>query len=253
MYIGMPYTEIGGEDGEDQYFNALFLLGYSKLQVTDIKLGLLGDLCSNKGTNARDDDFLVFDGNPAYEDAELELRQGVNASRNDGEVGLYPQKVFEEQLGIELTNIPVEGSGNRVLQVPGFTAKNPMKVQIEFTFGGGLIKYSDSGDKEDASVSISIQWRKYDGDPWKSFNLINGAANDAGVSKITRQKSKMMRFIAEQGFTYTDVKDADDRTIELLIQRTSPQDVNNSCYARMPLSPILNVDSTSIARFNRLV
>jgi hypothetical protein len=236
MYIGMPYTEIGGEDGEDQYFNALFLLGYGKLQVTDIKLGLLGDLCSNKAL--KDDGLLVFDGNPAYEeddpndDPKLELRQGANAERNDGEVGLYPQKVFEEQLSIELTNFKVDGK-TKVLQVPRFTAKNPMKVQVEFTFNGGLLQYDSKGNKQNASVDISIQWKlpQEDDEGWKPFGLVRGGAQkgeDETVTTITRQKSKVMRFIAQREFTYAEACAAIDRTIELRIQRASEQDLESS-------------------------
>ncbi|MDR1250150.1 MAG: hypothetical protein LBK63_12725, partial [Treponema sp.] len=241
MYIGMPYTEIGGEDGEDQYFNALFLLGYGKLQVRDIKLGILGDLCSNEGPNATDDGFLFFDGNAAYEEDDpdnnpkLELRQGAS------EVGLYPQKVFEEQLSIELTNFVDDNGQQKILKVPRFTARDPMKVQVEFTFGGGLIRYNDEGKKRDATVDICIQWKKPqepDADySWKPFGKIGikpGGTYEAGItynngtSTITRQKSKVMRFIAEKEFTYSEVKDAVDRTIELRVFRASAQDINNT-------------------------
>jgi hypothetical protein len=234
MYIGMPYTEIGGEDGEDQYFNALFLLGYSKLQVTDIKLGILGDLCSNKGGNAKDDGLLVFDENPAYEEDDpndnpkLELRQGAS------EVGLYPQKVFEEQLSIELTNFKADGK-TKVLEVPRFTAKNPMKVQVEFTFGGGLIKYNDKMEKQNTTVGIKVEWRQSPSDPqgWREFGSVgsgDGIIYDpvTHTTTITRRKSKVMRFIAQRTFTYTEAKGATDRTIELRIQRTSEQDINST-------------------------
>jgi hypothetical protein len=242
-YIGVPYTEIGGEDGEDQYFNALFLLGYSKLKVTDIKLGLLGDLCSNK--EDKDDDFLVIDDNSPYRDKkhpendpELELRQSAS------EVSLYPQKVFEEQLSIELTRVRPDGGNSNgsddiVLEVPRFTAQNPMKVQVEFTFPQGLIQYNKEGAKQNASVEILIQWKKpQDSDSqWQPFGQIGikpdgkyatGIAYSNGTSTITRQKSKVMRFIAERPFAYSEVVDAIDRTIELRIQRTNPQDMENT-------------------------
>jgi hypothetical protein len=243
MYIGMPYTEIDGEDGEDQYFNALFLLGYSRLQVTDIKLGILGDLCSNRGTNARDDDFLIFDGNSDYTDSnpKLELRQGASSYRPDGEMELYPQKVFEEQLSIELSRVAVDDNRDNdvVTKANRFTARDPMKVQIEFTFSGGLIKYDNEGNKQSADVSILIQWKKpqEDDNSWKPFTKIgkkpdgtfeSNIAYDNGKSTITRTKSKVMRFIAEKEFNYSDVIDAADRTIELRIERISLQDPDNT-------------------------
>jgi hypothetical protein len=236
MYIGNPYTTIDGEDGENQYFHALYLLGYSRLKVTDIRLGAMNSLASNRiGDNAaKMEGMLDFNGYQEYASAnpQLELRQGAS------EVSLYPQAVVEERLSIELSY--PEGEGVTPLRVIRFTAKNPMKVQIEFTLNSGLIGYNDKGEKRDASVSVSLAWRRAtpnNTDPWKPFGKIGAKQKDiayseqvkesAGesisesVSTITRQKTKTMRFVAERPFDYSEVKDASDRTIELRIQRTN--------------------------------
>jgi hypothetical protein len=194
-YIGKPYTETAGEDGEDQYFHALFLLGYSKLLVTGIKLGEI-DLCSN--TEKRYEGALVPDGK--FNDEEhpennprLELRQGAS------EVSLYPQKVYEEQLSVELMN--VEDEDNHVIR---FSAKNPEKVQVEFTFPQGLVTYDAEGNKQDASVSVTVEWRESGTANWKPF----------GTLSITRQKAKVMRFVLEKTFSYNEIINAPGRQIE---------------------------------------
>lgn len=129
-YCGSPYHTISGEDGEKQTFHALYMLGYNDVQVTDFKLGMI-DLAHNK--DYEDGDVTVIcptvdDGDITINgrwDAEsygihLELRQGAteegvskspfgdghgNDVATDGETVLYPEKVVEEELNIELIKI----------------------------------------------------------------------------------------------------------------------------------------------------
>jgi hypothetical protein len=246
MYIGTPYTEIDGEDGEDQYFNALYLLGWGKLEVKDIKLGPVSGLAKNPAGIT--DGLLLYNDDPKFCDPsfagsgpKLELRQGPNPEREDGEVQLYPQKVVEERLSIELIhveevkdnegNVTTEGG---VLKAVRFSAKNPMRIQVEFTFNGGLISYNEKGGRQDASVSISVQWKKpqEDDDQWKEFGQIgkgqDGVSCSAPVTTITKQKAKIMRFIAERTFSYSEVSGALDRTVELKIFRTNPKAVDDN-------------------------
>ena len=236
MYIGSPYTEIGGEDGEDQYFTALYLLGWGKLEVSDVRLGPVSGLAKNAGRKT--DGFLLYDKNdkfcdPSFADSspQLELRQGPNPNRADGEVSLYPQRVVEERLSIELMN----AEGKSPLEAIRFSAQDPQKVQIEFTFNNGLVSYDDKGGKQDASVGIKVEWRDKPGeDPdggWQEFGRIgtNGGHSPTSydsatrTTTITRKKNKAMRFTAERSFAYDEVKGAAGRTIELRIIRANSQ------------------------------
>jgi len=96
MYVGTPFTEIAGIDGEDQYFYALYMLGYGKLKVTNIKLGEIGDLSTNKET--KDDGNLIIDGDPFL----LRGEPVLDLIQTDRDSDIYSQAVSEEKLNIEL-------------------------------------------------------------------------------------------------------------------------------------------------------
>lgn len=108
-YCGNPYRTVSGTDGEKQTFHALYMLGYNNLQVTDIKLGLI-DLAYNRdyekngqtvSVETVDDGMIEVNGrwNKDKYNIKLELKQ------NEEEASLYPQKVVEEQLNIELLKV----------------------------------------------------------------------------------------------------------------------------------------------------
>jgi len=262
MYIGSPYTEIGGTDGEDQYYTALYLLGWGKLKVSDIRLGPVSGLAKNTdisgglnstegswsweknpgffepGYNPNDPNYKFKYMDPSFKDSnpQLELRQGAS------EVSLYQQKVVEERLNIHLINIEDKDkpSDNKKLDVIRFSAKNPQKVQVEITFNQGLISYNDQGKKKDATVGILIEWRANPNvDKWYEFGRFGTSSSDKNnhsptdyrpstkTTTITRQKAKVMRFVAERPFSYNEVKDF-DRTVEIRVIRTTPKPVDDN-------------------------
>jgi hypothetical protein len=239
MYIGKPYTTIDpydGSNGENQYFHALFLLGYSELKVTGIKIGEI-DLCSNN-QDIRNG-MLAPDGQFPSNNPRLELWQGAS-NRTDGEVGLYPQKVVEEQLSIEL--LYPSGTPEEDRAFIRFSAKNPQKVQLEFTFNG-LISYNDKGKKQNATVGIKIGWRKPGSPVWEEFGpIINCnyyyADTNGGTSTFTKQNLKVMRFIAEKTFDYSEIINVPERTIELRIVRTTSQAADGKTSDKAYLSAI---------------
>ena len=46
-YCAQPYHTISGEDGEEQTFHGMYMLGYNNVKVTDFKLGSI-DLAHNE-------------------------------------------------------------------------------------------------------------------------------------------------------------------------------------------------------------
>jgi hypothetical protein len=77
VYWGLPYTEVVGDI---QYLRVLFVWGYGRLKISDLKIG--------------ETPLSEFD------EVEIETREGVD---DDDPVTLYPQQVLEEALSVELT------------------------------------------------------------------------------------------------------------------------------------------------------
>jgi hypothetical protein len=210
MYIGTPYTTVES-DGTTQYYHALFLLGYSRLSVKDIKLNEL-----EFATNSTDvlDGYITVDGsNFSSNDARLELRQGAS------ECELYPQKVIEEQLNIQLLN-----ADGTPLVVPRFSAQNPQKIQIELGVSA-LYALDDSGIKSQATVRIRAEISYDRGATWHPFGQFNGSQSydaSTGESTFSTIITKQKRLVAEKTVEYSDIIDT-DRVAELRIQRITPQ------------------------------
>lgn len=318
-YCGSPYRTISGTDGEKQTFHALYMLGYNDVQVTDIKLGMI-DLAYNRDyvKNGQtvtcptvDEGDIIVNGRWDASDynIHLELRQGANGERSDGEVDLYPEKVVEEQLNIEL--LKVDESENRKVLVgydlygylytnpftfqlyktfvtleeyelikddivgylreksgknsinkasaveryestsdvvksnglvcERFSAKNPHIIEVEFTLNG-LVKYDDKGNPQDKSVAVKIEMSLDGGNTYEPFARIigDGITYDAetGTSTITRNKNKVMRFVARRELLYNEAINCTNRIAELRIQKMTPKDNDSNVSDSIYLSGI---------------
>ena len=185
-FCGTPYHTIDGEDGKDQYYYALFMIGYNDVQVTDFKFGSR-DLAHNRDytddegshtVQTVDNGMISINGrwNARDYDIHLELRQSANNDSGEyanqyGECFFYPQKVVEESLGIELIHT---SDGKKILKLNRFSAKNPQKVQLEFTLQG-LIGYTDNGEPKEKEVSIKAEISFDGGNTYTAFPQIVGA------------------------------------------------------------------------------
>lgn len=211
-YCGQPYTSIDstdGSDGENLYFHALYMIGYSNVLVSDIKIGEL-ELAGNslKTLNGT----IPVDPTSVYADhgVELEIQQSE-------EVSLFPVKVIEEQLSIELKN--VDGIQRKPVR---FSANNPKTVELEVTLNG-LVGYSTTGAKQNRTVQICAQWKPHGGDTWYDFpQFINSNSYSSGVSTFTRQKNSQMRFVSRKTFDYSEIIDVESGIVDIRIFRTNP-------------------------------
>lgn len=229
MYIGKPYTEIGGTDGEEQYYIAEYLVGYKDTVCTDFKIGTR-DLASNSVKMASG--FVPIDGYYKTDKfhPQVEILNGAQES------SLYPYKVAEEQLSIQLLNVKDE----QPLEVVRFTERYPKKVQVELTMQG-LIGYSSSGKAESRSVSVSLEYSTDGSNTWKPFGAFAGCTSydsTTGISTWTKQKNKVMRFIAEREFTYDEGINCANKVIELRIVRTNNENVDDRTTDTTYLSAI---------------
>ena len=158
--LGLPYTTISGTDGVDQHYHCLYLIGYKDIEVKDVSMGL--EVLSKNTANVRNGE-LAIDSEKyprSINDTHLELQCGAS-SRADGEVGLYPQKVVQENFNTRLMN--VNGTPENVYC---FSAKYPMKTEVEFTFAG-LLQYDNSGNKGYAEARVVVEHSFDGGKTWQ--------------------------------------------------------------------------------------
>lgn len=242
-YVGNPYRTVSGEDGEDQYINLAVILGYNKLKVSDIKLGNLR-LASNEGNILNG--AIPLDNDSVYKndryDMSLELRQ-------DGTpLELYPSKVYDDQVNIELIRNEKEGEEPFFNEPVRFSAYNPKQIEVEITFPA-LIKYNDEGKKQDASVGIEVQYRwsafNKDDEAWKPFGQFEGSNSyNNGTSIISRQKSEMMRFVAKKTFDFSEIPVDDNGEIipssyiEIKVKRTTNNPTDTKETSKVALTGI---------------
>lgn len=237
------YT-IGGVDGEEQYFNGLYLLGYNDLTVKDIKMG--NTLISSNSLNEYNQ--ILSNNNIEYNKRNGNCFQIEIQNRN--ECSLIPQKVFQESINVELPCSSDENSNIISVPITRFSSPYPQKVEVEFAFNGGLYLQDNDGKKE-RSVAIAVEYSIDGGNNWLPFGKIgadqtnitydstgatrtniNGISQTTGeghvgASIITRNKLKQMRFVASKTFNKSEVISngkckLTNNVIEIRITRTSP-------------------------------
>ena len=139
------YYSIGGEDGQDQYFHGLYLLGYNDISVKDIKMG--NTLISSNSLNQYNQKFTI-DNIDYKENNGKEITSPFEIEiQNREECSLIPQKVFQETMNIELGCSRIDNE-NTAVPVTRFSSPYPQKVEVEFSFPSGLYEQGSDGQKE---------------------------------------------------------------------------------------------------------
>ena len=214
--LGKPYTTISGEDGCEETYHCLYLIGYKNLKIENVCIGL--------ETLATNEDDIENGTIPLIEDckyptAQLELKQ------NDEEVSLYDCKVVQKNLNIELTN--VEGTP---LEAYEFSARYPKVVELEFTFQG-LLGFDEKGNVTGAEANIKVEYSfngtdwivagNVNGDRWEVENATGTHIYDNGVMKFENQQSKTLRYVYRRVFTYNEMANCDTKVVTFRITRTN--------------------------------
>ena len=208
-YLVGSYHTITGNDGENQRFHALYVLGYNDISAGVFKIGEQ-DLASNGMTEK------YSSGNYSLEIGESNKKKGSITDFNEltpfssanplleisnsGELDAYRQKVTEEAIGRQIIN-----ADGTPLVFERASDQHPRTIQVEISFNS-LFAYNDKGSMVDAEAKIGIAISYNGGNTYEPFNPIqgnNGYENvefDRGticVSTIRRSKNKTLRFIAQ--------------------------------------------------------
>lgn len=206
--LGTPYNDIYGRHGETIYINALYLVGYGPLKITDLKLG---------------DQFLAhnqkWSGNPSMQNVFHGTLQGTNSDDNtdsgdivntwhannieveilqQGQNGeeidwgkIYPHAVIQEDIKANVLYIadgnedeePIVSYKKTLLQnglrnnPVKFTRQNPLSAKVELNFPNGLYRSrSKKSNMEYGAIPLwaALQWRVYSDDNISSSGDDNG-------------------------------------------------------------------------------
>ena len=126
------YTEVVGND---QYFRALFDLGYGPLNLEEHRIGTTPI--------------------SQFEGVEMEIRQGYP---DDQPITLYANQVLEDSQSLKLT----VASGAQILE----TRDDADEITADITFQG-LVHFSDGGARQATSVTLKAAYRRAGtADPW---------------------------------------------------------------------------------------
>lgn len=194
--VGSPNNDIYGFYGEQNYINVLYLVGYSPLKITDIKLGdqflahnqpwasnkLLDTIYSGKleGTFSDGKNDLGEIVNTWYDnDVSLEiLQQNQNPLVSINWGTIYPYARLQEKVDADCLHI-VDGSNSTVSYKNvslkqglrnnsiRFTKEYPASAKVELDFPQGLYKtWTKDGSTKYSKIPmwLALQWRVFSQD-----------------------------------------------------------------------------------------
>ncbi len=207
LFASQPYTEV---IGDDQYVRALFLFGYGRLDLSDLKIG----------------DVPIAD----LPDVEVEIREGQDT---DADVTLTPCQVLEESVSIELAGPqPVlDQAGNEIV---GQSEDQPFvlstsfgatRAALVFQWPSGLYRLGDKGNTRETTVSIRIRQRPIGG-TWS--NVTDLTFEEAKLEPIWRQYSWTLPYrgrweIEVTKLTKDERAQTNNRTYLMALQSIRPE------------------------------
>ena len=236
--LGLPYNKISGQDGKDQEYYCLYLIGYKDLQIENVSMGL--DHIS-KNTGHLDNGNLPIDTDSLFykNNTTLELRQG-SLAEGGGEVSIYPYKVVQENLSIELKNVEGQTNDNYVT-----TSRYPKKVEIEFTIPALFGINKEKGTKTEASFALQVYYSLDAGTTWIMCENMIDFSQATGGSQwwelagtkfyfFYNNKSETMRYVLLQTFSKSQMDNCDSKVVMYKIVRTTANSTDSStadkCY-----------------------
>ena len=234
------YNTISGADGCDQMYNCLYLIGQKDLQIEDVSMGL-EVLATNSGhvengaLTITSSKFPVADYN-----TQLELQCGEN------EVSIFPQKVVQENKTTELLN--VNGTSEPFY---AYSSRYAQKVELEFTFSG-LVKYSSSGEKQDAETEITVEYSfdggstwQYGGDPsgdckfdFSETTITTSYDSTTHKIKFKGQKTQTLRYVMTHTPDYSDMENCLAQTITYRIKRANAESQDSNTIDKIYLTAV---------------
>lgn len=145
MQAARPYTEAVGNN---RYVRILLCCGWGPLAISDIKIGETPIT--------------------AFENIEVQTREGwVDATFGtlpSGKTADTPQTLFTNSVHEEAFNILLDPNEPQ----SRFSDQNASELSVDINFPAGLAHYDDNGNKQDRTVSVTVEYRKVGTTAWTS-------------------------------------------------------------------------------------
>ena len=170
----LPYTEI--DSTGQQWLIQLFCAGYNDVEVEldSLKIGDTALIEFSQTKNIQ----TIISGNDAK--VKLEIIQDGTSSV------LYPKICVEQQFNSVLKHSDDDG---QPIIIKRTTADKTTRINVDLVFPQGLTFFNDKGDKETASVNISIQYKAEQApdSAYANFPGWPGSVSGATVDMFRRQ------------------------------------------------------------------
>lgn len=238
FYIGNPYTtlEDSANGSKYQIFHCLYMLGYNHIHAKDFALGLY-KLASNSSNITSG--FIPIDGDFNKDDYKIKIE-----IQDSDEVSIYNQKVVQTNLNVEMLCEKVSGDISTEivpLKVEKFSARYPHKIEVEFLVNG-------LGDRTNYGEEYVVCEYSLDGGETYTPLSINGAvygyhwvpdwSEPKYCNKFFDKMCEQRRYVAQKEFTWDEIKNCANNTVEIRAYRLSPSGRSGSYNQGIILSSI---------------
>lgn len=206
------YHTISGTDGENQFLNRVYELGFVS-QV--LKRLFIGDVTIKNFTETTPQNgiYLLPQSDFTGSDSFFEIKQGASFLSS-----VFNQKVVEKEYSDELKLHDADGSDGDYKPLFYTLEKNSQAADICIMFNG-LMWYDSEGNKVSASRSICVAWSadytelvaRGNSDPdrnatWNTFSFDGALQPGWARNYFERTTNKQMRFKAHVDFSWSTVK-----------------------------------------------
>jgi hypothetical protein len=252
-----PYITVSSaDDGSDQYWHGVFIVGQNNLALSKLKLGtnILREANITPGS------VVPFDSNSIYYNSGniIEVADGADFS-----TAIFNQKWVTSKDG----QAQLEWKHDQAAATAITREACPQCYSVEVEIGLPALYgiNTETGDNQTATVSVYVGWSNDDGKTWNKMN-IEGWTKGSSYDSLSRNKNKEMRFIATKTFTAAESYKK-QILIKAVRQNKDTENVNgqrnvylyavrSQMYSKAStsgsLTPAGNVDSSILGKVTRI-
>lgn len=187
LYAG--HYSLSGENGSEQYWNAILCAGYSGQVIKSVSIGDVKVLDRSEDTAPQNGVYEVTEGIYAAPENRVEIRNVGEFETED-----FRQKVIAVSCSDEIAFKKEDENPNPVVKQ---LESNCMAVDVEIEFNG-LRSMDGNGNWNPCTVNVVPYWTNDNGETWNEFSF---SQNGTLSNEFTYNSSKTIRFVAHKDFT----------------------------------------------------